>query len=133
MFRALEIKVYRWLKRRRDLRILKRQAAYIATSDLSTERARLWAKSILAGIKARKDICIHCIRPFDPWMPTDAERFRVRAILNIPDRELDPKLCKDCYEKATMAFNEKQNIVGSSNHGPPNLVLRDHYEKFNHG
>ncbi|SRR5258706_249797 len=134
MFRSLEIKLYRWMKRRRDLRILKHQAKLINKPDSgATERARLWAESVLAGIKARKDICIHCMRPFDLWTPTDGERFRVRAILNIPDRELDPKLCKVCYEKATMVFNEKQNVVGSSNHGPPNLVLRDHYEKFNHG
>lgn len=130
MFRALETKIYRWLKARRDRRVMRGQAKLVLTSDDSSPMAKAWAASVVNAIKSRKDICKHCLRPFDPWEMTTGERFHLRAILGIADRELDPKICRTCFDTAISTYNPRQTMPGTSNFGPPNLALID---KYTHG
>ena len=134
LLRAIETKLYRWLKTRRDTRILKGQAKLILEPDSeATERARLHAAIMLDAIKNRRPICRDCMNPYDPHERTQGERFRLRNILMVPDREPDPMLCDNCYERSVSTFNPQATNVGTSNSGPPNMVLQEKYRRTNHG
>lgn len=135
MFRAIETKIYRWLKVRRDRRVMHGQAKLIAASEESTPAARAWAASVKFAVANGKDVCKHCLRPFDPWEPTQNQKFTLRAIMNIADREPDPKLCRDCYDRCIATYNPRYTMPGTSNCGPPNIVLIDKYTHAskNHG
>ena len=114
---------------------MQRQVALVAADPQSTPQATAWAEMIRAAIRARRDVCKHCLRPYDAWEPTQGQRFQLRAILNIPDHELDPKLCKACHDRSIETYNPRYTMPGTSNAGPPNLVLIDKYTHAskNHG
>lgn len=84
-------------------------------------------QAILIGLAERKHICRNCFRVYDPKPHTFAEIFQVRAILMIPDRELDPMFCEDCFTNVLSTYNPQANNIGTSNSGQSNLLL----QKFN--
>lgn len=113
-------KFKRWLETKRLLRTAKET---IADPQASTG-AMIAAQGILAGLAERKSICRHCFHPFELKERTFPERFQIRAILMIPDSELDPMLCDNCYNIAIGTFNRQAGHIGTSNSGHANMVLK---------
>lgn len=110
----------RWLETRR----LARTARKTLDDPQANINALVAAQAILIGLAERKPICRHCFKPYEPKVHTFAEMFQVRAILMIPDRELDPMLCEDCFMTTVSVYNPQVTNVGTSNSGHANMVLK---------
>jgi hypothetical protein len=119
MFRLFK-RFKRWQETRRLAR-----TARLALADPQASIASIIAgQAILIGISERKPICRHCFRMYDPKPHSFAEMFQVRSILMIPDRELDPMLCEDCFANVPAVYNSQATNIGTSNSGHANLVLK---------
>jgi hypothetical protein len=116
MFRKLK----RWLETKR----LERTARKTLADPQASVAAMIAAQGILIGLSERKPICKHCFQPYEPKERTFQERFQIRAILMIPDSELDPMLCDNCFHIAIGVFNPQVGYVGTSNSGHANMVLK---------
>jgi hypothetical protein len=114
----------RYLKRWLETRRLARTARLAIADPQASLAAVIAGQAILMGIAERKCICRTCFRIYDPKPHTFPERFQVRSILMIPDRELDPMLCEDCFTKEVATYNPSATNPGTSNSGPTNLVLQ---------
>jgi len=110
----------RWLETRR----LARTARLTLADPKASIAAMIAGQAILIGLSERKPICRHCFRPYEPKEHTFAEWFQLRAILMIPDRELNPMICESCYETSVATYNSQATNVGTSNAGHINMVLR---------
>lgn len=116
MFKRLK----RWLETRR----LARMARKTIADPLASVDALIKARGIIYALAERRPICRHCFRIYDPKPRSFAEQFQVRAILMIPDRELDPMLCEECFTNVSAVFNRQATNVGTSNSGHANMVLK---------
>lgn len=102
---------------------LARQASKIIAESPDDSLALMRADAILRGLRAGK-LCRNCLSPFDAKPRDFSDRFRLRAIMMIPDSEPDPALCPTCFEISVGTFNADATNVGTSNSGPPNLALQ---------
>jgi hypothetical protein len=112
--------IRRWIETRR----LRRTAIKAIADPQASIDSMIAGQAILIGIAERKNICRHCFRVYDNKPHSFAEMFQVRSILMIPDRELDPMLCEDCFTKVSETYNARATNIGTSNSGPSNLLLQ---------
>lgn len=113
-------KLQRWIEAIK----LARTAREILADPQANIDAIIAMQRILIGLAERKPICRHCFKPFEVKERTFAERFQVRSILMIPDKELDPMLCDECFVTALSVYNPQATNIGTSNSGPANMVLK---------
>ena len=113
------MKLPRWWQRWRERRVLRAWAR--ASTD---ELARAKAEAIFAALRERRPLCRHCLNPYTVEPREFADKFRVRAILMIPDSEPDLMLCDACFDTVSAVYNPRATIPGTSNSGPPNLLLQ---------
>jgi hypothetical protein len=102
---------------------LAREAARILAESQENTPARMNAEAILRGLH-RGRLCRNCLKPFDERPREFSDRFRLRAVMMIPDSEPDPVLCPTCFEISVGAFNRHATNIGTSNSGPANLVIQ---------
>ena len=95
-----------------------------ALADPQSIASVIAGQAILIGIAERKPICRYCFRVYVPKPHSFAETFQVRSILMIPDSELDPMLCEECFTNVTAVFNRQAANIGTSNSGHPNMILK---------
>jgi hypothetical protein len=81
--------------------------------------------ALVNGLANRQPVCVRCFSIFTPREHDFAERFTVRSILSIPDKEPDPMLCEHCYGSIQQEFNRQGANIGTSNSGPRNLALHE--------
>lgn len=116
--------MFRLFKRLLETRRLARTARQTLADPQANINALVAAQAILIGLAERKPICRHCFKPYEPKVHSFAEMFQIRAILMIPDRELDPMLCEDCFTNVSAVYNPQATNVGTSNSGHANMVLK---------
>jgi hypothetical protein len=87
-------------------------------------KTRIAGMAIVNGIRNRGPVCRRCFAIYTPKEYEFAERFQVRSILHIPDGEPDPMFCEACFRGVVAEVNHKWTNPGSSNSGPPNLLLQ---------
>lgn len=112
------------LKRWHETWKLAKLAQGILADTTASDMASVNAKAIIAALAERRPICRHCFQVYTPKELSFAERFQIRAILMIPDSELDPMLCETCYANTTSVFNRQATNIGTSNSGHANMVLK---------
>lgn len=112
------------LKRWLETRKLARSARLVLADPQANINSLIAAQAILIGIAERKPVCRHCFKIYEPKIRTFAEMFQIRAILMIPDRELDPMLCDDCFTTSVSVYNPQVTNIGTSNSGHANMVLK---------
>jgi hypothetical protein len=117
-------KLFKRFKRWREVRSLGRAARLTLADPQSSIAAMIAGQAILIGLTERKPICRHCLRPYEPKEHTFAEWFQLRAVLMIPDRELNPMMCESCFETSISTYNPQATNVGTSNAGHVNMVLK---------
>jgi hypothetical protein len=103
---------------------LAREAKRILDTPEAQMGASLHARVILTALAERKPVCRHCLQKYEPKLRTFSERFHLRSILHIPDSEPDPMLCASCFDIALSTYNPQATNIGTSNSGPPNMVLQ---------
>ena len=122
--------MWRWLKGYLRLGGYKHRAAALKKQDVlqlkAAERAGFF---LMDGLLNRKNICKRCYNIYVPKDYEFGERFMVRSILRIPDSEPDPMLCDFCFNSIMQETNQQWTNIGTSNSGPPNLILRRSIEK----
>lgn len=114
----------RWFKSWWQIWKLARVAKEIIDDPEANSMASINARMIIAALAERKSVCRQCFNPYDPKTRQFAEMFQVRSILMIPDKELDPMLCDNCFETVVSTYNLQATNVGTSNSGPTNMVLQ---------
>lgn len=115
--------MFRWFKAWLEAWKLARMAKTIlADPNVS---ASIHVQGILAALAERRPICRHCFQPYEVKERTFPERFQLRAILAIPDSELDPMLCDNCFNTAIGTYNPQVTNVGTSNSGHANIALKN--------
>lgn len=112
-----------WFKSWVETWKLVRQARRIIIESPENSLSKLKTEAILRGLHNRT-LCRNCLQPFDPKTRQFAEVFQVRSILMIPDKELDPMLCDNCFEAVVSTYNLQATNVGTSNSGHTNMVLQ---------
>lgn len=91
--------------------------------QLVSKAASLNVETITAAIAERKPLCSHCFNIFTPHDWPAGAMFEARSILMIPDSELDPMICDNCFNRVVGTFNRHVTNIGTSNLFPTNLVL----------
>ena len=121
----------KWLRKR--LSSWKLRAAAQRKEELlaleQNRRAEAHGFWLINALLNRKAVCKRCFSIYIPKEHEFAERFLVRSILRVPDSEPDPMLCDFCFESIQHETNRQWTNIGTSNAGPPNLVLRRSIEK----
>ncbi len=117
-------KLFKKFRRWQEIRRLERTARLTLADPQASIATIIAGQAILIGLSERKPICRHCLRPFEPKEHTFAEWFQIRAILMIPDRELNPMLCESCFETAVSTYNPQATNIGTSNAGHANMILK---------
>lgn len=113
------------LKRAMETELLARTASETLSDPQASNASMMAGQAILDGIAERKSICRYCFRSYDDKQHSFTEMFRVRSILMIPDNELDPMLCNECFEIVMQVYNPQFTNVGTSNFGHANIVLKN--------
>lgn len=103
---------WKWFKRRKIQELV------------SFDRAGINADILRAAIAERKPLCRHCFRVYEPQKRSPVDWLEFRNILMIPDGEPNPMICDECFAMDVASFNRRSLDVGTSNHGPANLVLQ---------
>lgn len=117
-------RVKQWIYHRMMRRLMAAQARAILQSPDASAAAIVAARIIADAIQERRPLCSFCFNRFEPQPREQAEWFRLRAILMIPDIAPDPMICESCFQAAAATFNQQATNVGTSNMGQANLVLR---------
>lgn len=112
------------LKRWHETWKLARIAKDILDDPVASSMSTLSALAVITALAERRPICKHCFKQYTPKERSFAERFQIRAILMIPDSELDPMLCDECYASVSATFNRQATNIGTSNSGHANMVLK---------
>lgn len=81
--------------------------------------------ALMNALLNRQHVCTRCFNIYSPHERAFAERFHVRSILMLPDKEPDPMLCSSCFDSIYSEFNRVGANIGTSNSAPQNLVLKE--------
>lgn len=115
----------RWGSWKRRAAALKKQELIVRDNPEAIAKG-YWLMDALLN---RKAVCKRCYEIYVPQEYEFAERFIVRSILHTPDSEPDPMLCDFCFHSVMTETNQQWTNIGTSNCGPPNLLLRRSVEK----
>jgi hypothetical protein len=86
--------------------------------------AKAKADAIREAIREHRAVCRHCLNPYLVKQRDFADKFRVRAILMIPDKEPELMLCDTCFEAVSALYNPRATVPGTSNSGPRNFLIQ---------
>lgn len=98
---------------------------FAASSVHPQKLSDVQADAIIHTLEKRGPICSFCLNPIrDKAERSEAETFRFRCVLMIPDAVPTPIVCDGCFDTATASYNSRATNVGTSNSGPTNMVLQ---------
>lgn len=120
--------MFRWLKGYLRLGGWKYRAAAQKKQELNPQ-AQALGMSLMDALLNRKNICKRCHAIYTPTEHEFAQVFAVRSILRVQDSIPDPMLCDFCFSSVLEEVNKQMTNIGTSNSGPPNLILRRSVEK----